>query len=76
MTERNLICDETTPIRDSEGTEIGSVWFYEGEWHSEHGFTGVSWASESKNDAVDIVLNQHLAFKLSSFDYGVKEYNI
>ncbi len=50
------------PIRDEHGTMIGSLWFEEGEWHSEHDHTGVTWASSSKQDAISIVKSQHSAY--------------
>lgn len=40
------------------GKDIGSVWFMDGEWHGEFNRTGCSWVCDSKEDAIQVVLNQ------------------
>lgn len=38
---------------------IGHVWHNSGEWHSEHKHSGVSWATDNRKDATDIVKDHH-----------------
>lgn len=42
------------------GRRIGTMWEEDGEWHSEHDATGMSWATtDGKQAAIDVVVDHH-----------------
>lgn len=47
------------------GRKIGTLWEENGEWHSEHNETGMSWAIDNKQDAIDRVVDHHREVKRS-----------
>jgi len=42
-----------------DGKRIGSVWYEDGEWHSEYEGTGMTWATDNKKDAISVVVDNH-----------------
>ena len=60
-------------MKNLKGVRIGTWWYEKGEYHAQHNLTGVSWASDSKEDAIDVIRSQHRSYIKSVSSIGYQQ---